>query len=306
MHVRSNIPVIALIVVAALVATGCQAILGGPAPTQGSELEYTQAVETIAAELTQSAVQVTPTLDAQALGSLTPEGEVMPPTSTPEPIETLPPTSTPPPTNTPLPSETPTPEVTSTATSTPEPQWSLVFQDDLKSGFWITDKTDSFRLQYSYGGYMITNQVAKDIVFSVRNEPFGNARVEVAGKRISGPIDGYYGVICNFVNGGNYYFLGVGFDGWYGIGLRQASQMRWLEEGYDTTGAVRMGNLENELRAECANGQLTLWANEVQLASVSDRTFTAGQIGIGVGNRDVAGSAVVFMDFMVYLQEQPQ
>lgn len=306
MRVRSYVPVFTLFIAAVIVLGGCQAIVKGPEPTQVSDLEFTQAVETIAAELTQSASQVTSTLDAQALGSLTPEGEVMPPTSTPEPSETLPPTSTPLPTDTPLPTETPTPEFTATPTFTPEPQWRLTYQDDLKSGFWVTEKADNFRLQYSYGGYMITNLAPKDIIFSVRNEPYGNVRVEVTGKRISGPIDGYYGVICNFVNGGNYYILGVGFDGWYGIGMKQGGQLRWLDEGYDTTGAVRMAGQENGLRADCVNGKLTLWANEVQLASVEDRTFNAGQVGLGVGNRDVGGSAVVFMDFMIYIQEQPQ
>jgi hypothetical protein len=230
----------------------------------------------------------------------------MPATSTLPPSETLPPTSTPEPTTTPLPTETPTAEFTPTATFTPEPQWSLVYQDELINGFWIVEKTDSFRLQYSYGGYLITNNIPKDIAYSVRNDSYGNVRVDVAAKRISGPLDGYYGIICNFANGGNYYFLGVGFDGWYGIGLKQTSQLRWLEEGYDQTGAVKMANLENQLRAECLTGKLTLWANGIELASVEDRTFTAGQVGLGVGNRDVEGSEVVFMDFMVYLKEPTQ
>jgi hypothetical protein len=66
-----------------------------------------------------------------------------------------------------------------------------------------------------------------------------------------------------------------------------------------------LGNDANQLRAECASGQLTLWANGIQLASVTDRTYAAGQVGIGVGNREATGSSVVFKDFMVY-EKLPQ
>ena len=94
-------------------------------------------------------------------------------------------------------------------------------------------------------------------------------------------------------------------DGWYGIGLKKPGQIRFLQEGIDQTGAVRTGNSENVLRAECAKGVLTLWANGIQLATVKDRTFTAGAIGLGVGNRKVPGTVVVFQNFKIFSLEQP-
>jgi len=300
MRVRSNLPVVTAFLLATLVLSGCFGLGGQPTPTQVTDLEYTQAAETIAAELTQMAPQVSSTLQAEALASPT-----LPPTSTPEPTETLPPTSTPEPTETPLPTETPTPDFTATPTFTPEPAWELVFQDDMVRGFWNTEKTDTFRMQYSNGGYMLTNKAPKDIIFSVRDEMFANVRVEVTGRRIAGPVDGFYGIICHFANGGNYYLLGVGVDGWYGIGLRRTGKIVYLQEGYDKTGAVRMAGVENQLRAECGTGKLTLWANGIQLASVQDPTFTAGMVGLGVGNRDTTGTEIVFNDFMVYQSEQP-
>ena len=87
------------------------------------------------------------------------------------------------------------------------------------------------------GGYEITNKAKKQIIYSLHNKDLANIRVEVTGQRVSGPLDGYYGVICNYANDSNYYFLGVGVDGWYGIGIKQSWQMRWLEEGYDKSGA---------------------------------------------------------------------
>jgi hypothetical protein len=293
MSVRSFMHTFSLLLATTLLLTSCFS-LGQSAPTQVADVEYTMAAETIVAELTLRAPQLSATDLVQTIQSAAPTKEA---SLSIEPTETLPPTSTPVPSETPLPTETPTPEGTPTLAFTSTPAWNLVFQDNLKSGLWITDKTDLFRLQYSNGGYMITNHIDKDIAYSVRNDKYSQVRIEVTGERVSGPVNGYYGIICNFKNGGNYYFLGVGQDGWYGIGMKQGGSLRFLEEGYDNNGAIRVTNL---LRADCLNGTLTLSANGVELATVKDFTIESGLIGVGVGNRNITGAEAVFSDFMVY------
>jgi hypothetical protein len=303
MRVRSSLPVFTVFLLAVLLLSSCSVIAKKPAPTQLSDIEYTQAAETISAELTLKAPQATPTVLEQVVQAAT---STLPPTNTPAPTETLPPTSTPLPTDTPEPTETPTPAIpsdTPTATFTPEPEYTLLFQDDLKSGFWTTDKTDAYRMQYTMGGYMISNKTKQDIIYSVHDVPLGDVRVQVTGKRISGPMDGYYGLICNFVNGSNFYFLGIGVDGWYGIGIKQTGQLRFLKEGMDKSGAIKLGDMENDLRAECGQGVLSLWVNGVQLTAVTDQTLAAGSTGIGVGNRDTAGTEVLFQDFSLFTQK---
>jgi len=300
MRVRTSLPFFTLLLLAIFILSSCSVLSQKAVPTQLSDLEYTQAAETISAELTLKAPQETPTILSEVVQAAT---ATLPPTSTPEPTETLPPTSTPEPTDTPEPTETATPDVptdTPTATNTPEPEFTLFFQDDLKSGFWPTEKSDAFRMQYTMGGYMISNKVKRDIIYSVHDVPLGDVRVQVTGKRISGPLDGYYGLICNFVNGSNFYFLGVGVDGWYGIGLKQTGQLRFLTEGMDKSGAIKLGGMENDLRAECGQGILSLWVNGVQIASVTDRTLAAGSTGVGVGNRDTAGTEVLFQAFALF------
>jgi hypothetical protein len=302
MRARSLIQAFIILSLGAFLLSSC---LGSalPTPTLISDLEYTQAVETLVAELTQNAPVKSQTPLAAAVSSASPTEQTLPPTSTPVPTETLPPTSTSAPTDTAEPTETSTPSLTDTPTSTPEPAWELVYEDDLKLGNWITDKTDSFRLQYSMGGYMITNRLPNEITYSVRNDPYKDVRLEVAAKRVSGPLDGYYGLICSFVNGSNYYFLGIGVDGWYGIGVKQTGMMRYLKEGNDQNGVILKADETNNLRAECAQGILTLWVNDVQLASVKDNTFSEGAIGVGVGNRQDTGTEVVFSDLKVYEPE---
>lgn len=302
MRLRLFVPVCIVLMLLSLLA-GCK-----PADqanvTQISDLEYTQAVQTIAAELTKRAPRITQPSDEQALVSDTPKIELVIQTNTPEPSETLPPTSTPRPSFTPLPSDTQTPVHTPTTTFTPEPTWVLVFQDLLKSGHWVTVRNKSYQLQYFHGGYAISSDVKNDIVFSVRKEPYSNVRVGVDTERIGGPADGYFGVICNFQNSGNYHFLGIGVDGWYGIGVKQGSQMLFLEEGHDQSGAIKTGEAPNSMKADCMEGKLTLWVNDIMIASANNSTFTSGMVGVGVGNRDATGMQVVFSNFEVHYPEQ--
>lgn len=312
MYARSRLTVCAIIMALAILFSGCLG-LGEKTPAPTIDPQYTQAAETLAAAMTHEAPAVAetqavvsaPTSLAEALPSVTATQELLPATSTLAPTETLPPTSTPVPTEPPPPTETPTTAATAAPTATATPAWKMVYEDDLRSGIWLSSKSEDFRLQYTGNGYMITNRVQEDIVYSVRGDSYFDMQIEVRANRTEGPSDGYYGIICNFQNGTNYYILAVGVDGWYGIGLKKTGQIRFLTEGVDQSGAIRTGSSENLLRAECAKGVLTLWVNGIQVATVKDRTFTAGTIGLGVGNRKVPGSVAIFKDFKLFSLEQP-
>jgi hypothetical protein len=306
MHARTGKTVIVLILVVALLLAGCQSAPPQPtaeAPTSTPEgavpeevLEYTRAVETISAQLTQNAAPAQP----EALPSAT--EEPLPPTSTPLPTKTPLPSETLPPSETPLPSNTPIPLQSPTATTAPEPEWELAFNDDFTSArFWSTESGSNFNLHYTAGGYAITNEVEKDIVFSVRTDQYGVMRVETTASMKRGGIDSYYGVICNFFNGGNYYIFAISPDGWYGIGKKVTSQLSWISEGRDTGGAIRGGGTPNVIRGDCNQGVLTLWVNGVKLATAKDNTFFGGNAGLAVGNRSAPLTEVLFDDFFVYV-----
>jgi hypothetical protein len=311
MHARTGKTVIVLALVVSLMLVGCQG--GPPAPsivdptnTPGGEvpqevLEYTRAVETISAQLTQNAVPA----ETEALGTGT--DEPLPPTSTPLPTNTPLPTETSAPSETPLPTRTPIPleSLTPTATATPEDIiWEQVLTDDFSPGFWLEDKGGSFELRYTVNGYVITNEVIDDIVFSVRSNQYNTVRVEATGYFSQGTLSGYYGVICNFVNGGNYYVFAVGGDGWYGIGKKSTSLLTWLKEGVDTSGIVHTGNTPNSVRGDCAQGELTLWVNGTRLATANDSSFGTGSVGLAVGNRKGPVTEVVFQEFSVYVPQE--
>jgi hypothetical protein len=306
MHARTGKTVIVLILVFALMLAGCQSTPPQPtaeAPTSTAEgavpeevLEYTRAVETISAQLTQNAAPAQP----EILPSAT--EEPLPPTSTPLPTDTPLPSDTPPPSETPLPTNTPIPLQSPTPTTAPEPEWQLAFSDDFTSSrFWSTEDGEKFSLRYTAGGYSITSEVIDDIVFSVRTDQYGVMRVETSAAFQRGAIDSYFGVICNFFNGGNYYIFAISPDGWYGIGKKVTSQLSWITEGRDAGSAIRGGGAQNVIRGDCNQGVLTLWVNGIKLATAKDNTFFGGAAGLGVGNRKGPLIEVLFDDFSVYV-----
>jgi hypothetical protein len=315
MRANSKVVLSILTLLLVIASTGC---LGGtpttaPEPaqteaaTQAPDLAYTQAAQTIAAELTLNAppATATPAAGAQAAPSVTPTEEPLPATSTPLPTNTPLPSDTPLPTDTSTPTITPTPAQSPTPTLPPQPTWLPVFQDDFatQGQFWAKESNRDMAMRYTQGGYVITNNMVDDIVYSAKTDTFSNARVEAVATPLDGPLDGYYGVICNFSNGSNYYLFAVGLDGWYGIGLKKARKLTWLKEGIDTN-TIRTGNAANTIRGDCYQGMLVLWVNDVQLASVQDLTFSAGGVGLAAGTRKTPGVTVLFDDFKVFQPQQ--
>jgi hypothetical protein len=66
---------------------------------------------------------------------------------------------------------------------------------------------------------------------------------------------------------------------------------------------VHTGGAPNVIRADCANGSLSLYANGTLLATVKDNTFSAGAIGLGVGSRKATNVEVLFDDLNIYIPE---
>jgi hypothetical protein len=295
---------IRILVILSLVVslTGCQLSLPQKSPEQIPDSAFTQAAQTIIAELTLNAPpetlqSISPTVNELALlASMTAEA-------------TLPPTSTPAPTNTPSPTDTPPPTIAIPPTGSPQPtnapkqEFVVAFQDDFSSGiFWPVQKEGNIHFLYTANGYTISNYMDRDIAWSVRGEQYADVRVEVVGSRVEGAMDGYYGVICHFTDVSHYYLMAVGSDGWYGIAVKQPGKLVFLTEGYNTS-VVITGSAPNIIRAECLRGSQTLWVNGTDLAHVEDSSYSSGAVGMAVGTRSDQEFVVVFDDFAVYVPE---
>ncbi len=299
---RKIIPILSLIL--ALTLVGCSSLSGSEPTEDPNEISYTQAAETIVAALTQNAPQASPTSSEGISSPATATQETLPPSSTPLPTETLPPTSTPVPTDTPFPTETSPPTFTYTPTLPPQPSFFPLFEDDFEQRYgWPIERMESAEFLFTAGGYAIKSRVKNDLVFAVRSDAFADVRIDVDAKVASGPLDSYYGVVCRFMNGGNYYILAVGSDGWYGIGKKVLSQLHFIQEGNDVENIIYTAGLANRIRADCLKDSLSLYVNGEKMLEVIDAEFTAGSIGLVVGNRTDEEVQILFDNFALFEPE---
>lgn len=263
-------------VVGAFILSGCMFPFNTTTPTNPS-VAFTQAAQTVMAQLTQAAESFTKTP--------TP----MPPTATFEPTNT----------NTPqpeLPSATPSSLPTIIRPTKVPPTPVVLFTDDFsKPAGWVVLEEKDFSLGYTKNGYRIfVNLVTSNSpVFTVREVSYSDVQVEVDVSKVAGPNDSYFGVLCRFQDQSNYYRFVIGVDGYYGIGKKSNGQFFDMASGTGSS-AIKTGNAVNHLKAECIGNNLTLSVNGQNLLSVIDNTFTQGSVGMVAGTMTTKGADILF------------
>jgi len=273
-----------MMLVVAVVLSGCDLLRTPPAPTPIPDAAYTAAAQTIIAQLTQIAPPETPT---------------PPPTLAPSLTNTLLPTDTQTttPTNTLTPTEPAIPTLTSTPTNIPE----ILFEDDFSYDTgWYTDKGEDFSFEYAKGGYRISVDILNAPIWSIRERNYTDVRVEVDAAQISGAQDGYYGLVCRHTDSDNYYALVIGSDGAFGIAKSQNGEFVILRTGTAVPGVIKSGEAANRVRADCVGETISLYANDQKLVEIQDNDFESGYIGVIAGTRLSGGVVVLFDNFAIY------
>jgi hypothetical protein len=89
-------------------------------------------------------------------------------------------------------------------------------------------------------------------------------------------------------------------DGSYTIGKVQDSEFcSLLPGGWDASQAIRIGSLQNQLRADCIQDRLRFYVNGELLAEVQDAHFLAGKVALGGAAIGAEALDVRFDDFLV-------
>jgi hypothetical protein len=166
--------------------------------------------------------------------------------------------------------------------------WEDIFRD----GEGISD--------YDQGGFRLQVLQEQFDYWANPNVSFSDVVIEVDAKKIGGPDDNDFGVICRYVDTQNFYFFIVASDGFYAIGKSVGGSYEYIgSEFMEPTDAVLGGDATNRIQAVCQGSTLRLSANGTQLAEVTDSTFTSGDVGIIAGTFDTAGTDILFDNFVV-------
>jgi hypothetical protein len=221
----------------------------------------------------------------------------------------LPPSNTPRPTNTPLvimtdtptPSNTPLPTLTPRISNTPTQQISqLYFKDDFEQfKGWPEVQKQGYSMGYDSGGYLFVVNIdtGDSPIYATRGEVYKDIAVASDVLQNKGDEDNYFGLICRFKDGNNYYRFLASRNGYYEIGKKVGGVVTKLK--WDTNGPTFPEVSTHRLTAVCKGTTLTFLIDGKQLAEVKDTSLTQGQAGLLAGTHSAKGWEVLYDNFEV-------
>jgi hypothetical protein len=186
----------------------------------------------------------------------------------------------------------------------------ILFQDDFSNTFsgWDSLTDENGVTEYKDGAYHIqVNSIGKKgngmDMWANPAKNFKDVRVEVDVTQKDGPDDNDMGVICRYSDANdtyNFYYFLISSDGYAGIAKMVDGASSILSDDGKLTGsdAIKL-KASNHIRADCIGDKLTLYVNGQQVASVSDSSFTSGDVGLIAGTFKTPGTDVLFDNFIV-------
>jgi len=184
----------------------------------------------------------------------------------------------------------------------PEFSGALLFQDafsDPSSG-WDRVRSPEGMTDYENDRYRIVVNAANADYWSNPGLYFEDVQIDVDALKSAGPDDNDFGVLCRYQDTGNFYFLIISSDGYYGIGIVEDGHQRLLEppQMYHSE-TIITGNSVNHLQAICQGSRLALSVNGELIAEIHDSSFSSGDVGLIVGSFDEPGVDVLFDNLSV-------
>jgi hypothetical protein len=180
-----------------------------------------------------------------------------------------------------------------------------LFEDDFanESNGWDTYESDNAKAGYDNGEYVLDVYPASWFVWANpegASPNLSNARVEVTARSAGSATEPGFGIMCNYQDGDNTYYMGVSVDGFYVIAKTVGGSDTVLshEDSWAQSDAVPLNAASYRVRADCGNGTLTLYVGDTQVASVSDSTFTSGNVGLFAQTFDDANAQIRFDDLV--------
>ena len=178
-----------------------------------------------------------------------------------------------------------------------------LFQDDFsdESCGWEDIFRDADGISdYDQGGFRLQVQQEQFDYWANPNVNFSDVVIEADAKKIGGPDDNDFGVICRYVDTQNFYFFIIASDGFYAIGKSVNGDYSYIgTDLMEPTDVVLGGDATNRIRADCVGSTLRLYANGSLLKEVTDSTFTSGDVGLIAGTFDTPGTDILFDNFIV-------
>jgi hypothetical protein len=178
----------------------------------------------------------------------------------------------------------------------------VLFSDDFsdESSGWFTYDGFEGQIAYFNGSLHIKDYATyEEAMHSESRRYFTDFIVEVETWLVGGTNENWQSVACRFRDAGNFYGFGIGADGFYTIVKYTGGNRIYLVEPAMSAYIDQGKGVINLIHIECIGSSLSLSVNGHLLATVTDATFTGGDIGLGAAASGDTFTEVVFDNIVV-------
>jgi uncharacterized repeat protein (TIGR02543 family) len=188
------------------------------------------------------------------------------------------------------------------ATIPPGPE--VLFLDDFsdEAGVWDTFSNEDGSVVYENGWLHLVNYTSAAVVTDTyAYQYFTDFVLEVETKLVGGTDDNWHQVFCRNQDDDNYYEFSISADGYYYVSRyiggeevlltgAEAIHSSYIHQGQGVT---------NLIHVECIGSILSLSVNGHVLATVTDTTFTGGDIGLAASALSGTFTEIAFDNIVV-------
>jgi hypothetical protein len=127
-----------------------------------------------------------------------------------------------------------------------------------------------------------------------------NVHLEVTARSVGAATEPGFGIMCNYLDADNTYYLGVSTDGYYAIVKTVGGEDTVLSDvdSWIQSDAIPVNASSYRLGVDCGNGTLALAVNGTAVATVSDATFSSGTVGLFAQTFAEPNAEIRFDDFV--------
>lgn len=180
----------------------------------------------------------------------------------------------------------------------------VLFQDDFSdtgSGWYTLSDSDGV-MDYSNGAFRMFVSSTDLLLFTTAGQSLqSDVVIDVDTVKAGGPDDNAFGVICRYVDTDNFYFFVISSDGYAGIAKYVNNELSVITGSgqMEATDAISQGASSNHIQASCVGSTLTLTVNGTQLYSITDTSFSTGDVGLVAKAFSEGGVDINFDNFIV-------
>jgi len=178
----------------------------------------------------------------------------------------------------------------------------VLFSDDFSqdTGDWDIYSDSRGEVFYESGWLHVLNYTTSPIdTQTMLDGYFTDFVLEVDTKLVDGTDNNWHGVVCRYQDDGNFYVFDISADGYYFISrfiddeqtaIADVTPSSYINQGWDVV---------NTIYIECIGSSLSLWVNGHLLVTVTDNSFSSGDIGLLATSWEGSLSEIAFDNLVI-------